>query len=111
MTATPTRNVLGEDLTGYRYSKGLTTREAGKLAGISHAQISRIERGTRSPKVSTLRRLCDAYGIPSRERVGLGMELAQRKAIPYILALIGEDEDAAAAMREFLDSAERGRNK
>ena len=43
-----------------REAMGLSQRELGKRAGISHTVISRIEGGEHSPSPKTLERLADA---------------------------------------------------
>ena len=43
-----------------RIRAGLTQSELSKRSGISQADISRLEKGTRNPSISVLKRLADA---------------------------------------------------
>ena len=43
-----------------RIQAGLTQKELSKKSGISQADISRLENGTRNPSLSLLKRLADA---------------------------------------------------
>ena len=43
-----------------RINAGLTQMELSKKGGISQADISRIEKGTRNPSIALLKRLADA---------------------------------------------------
>ena len=45
-----------------RLRSGLTQSELSERSGISQADISRLENGTRNPSVALLRRLADAMG-------------------------------------------------
>lgn len=43
-----------------RINTGMTQLELSKKSGISQAEISRIEKGTRNPSISVLKRLADS---------------------------------------------------
>ena len=43
-----------------RINAGLTQMELSKKSGISQADISRLEKGTRNPSIALLKRLADA---------------------------------------------------
>ena len=45
-----------------RHDAGLTQKELSVKSGISQADISRLENGTRNPSVALLRKLADAMG-------------------------------------------------
>lgn len=52
------KETLAEVITNARIKKGLSMRELARLSGMDHAEISRIEKGTRlKPNILFLRRL------------------------------------------------------
>jgi transcriptional regulator with XRE-family HTH domain len=59
-TAPPLRTV--------RQAQGLGLRETARRAGIDHAQLSRIERGTEGMSLTTLKRLAAVLGLTDLER-------------------------------------------
>ena len=46
-----------------RKEKGLTQKQLSKLTGISQADISRIENGTRNPSLEMIKRLATGMGM------------------------------------------------
>lgn len=54
---------VGERLSRIRQLKELSLRDAGKLTGITHAGLDRIEKGATVPKISTCERIAVAFGI------------------------------------------------
>ena len=46
-----------------RKEKGLTQKQLSELTGISQADISRIENGTRNPSLETIKRLATGMGM------------------------------------------------
>ncbi len=46
-----------------REARGLTQTDLGERAGIAPAEISRLERGRRVPRVDTLGRIAEALGV------------------------------------------------
>lgn len=46
-----------------RIRLNLTQKELSKLTGISQADISKIENGTRNPSLNILKRLADGMGM------------------------------------------------
>jgi transcriptional regulator with XRE-family HTH domain len=46
-----------------RRRQGLSQAVVGGLAGITQAQVSRIERGAQTPSLGTVRRIADALGL------------------------------------------------
>ena len=54
------KNALAEVITNARSKKGISMRELARLSGMDHAEISRIEKGTRlKPNILFLRRLAE----------------------------------------------------
>lgn len=50
-----------------RESKGMSLREAARLANVQPIQLSHIERGMISPRLATVIKLCNAYEITLTE--------------------------------------------
>jgi transcriptional regulator with XRE-family HTH domain len=69
------RQTVGSEIRNARLSSGLSLRDAGAIAGMSHAQFARVERG-QLPTVSVdqLARACAAVGLRLvvRAEVGAG---------------------------------------
>lgn len=55
---------IGENIKKARQTAGLTQKELADKLGISVAMISRWEKGTRNPKMSTLAKIAGALEIP-----------------------------------------------
>ena len=60
-------NNLGVILRARREEKGLSLVKLGKLSGLHHAHIARIERGERFPTGSTLKKLAEPLGFSELE--------------------------------------------
>lgn len=54
---------LGKNLRAARQSLGLTQEQVAERSGVQAGEISRIERGLRDPKVSTLEKLAGALNV------------------------------------------------
>jgi len=50
-----------------RESKGMSTRELARMAGISTETVYAIEHGKRQPSVTTLEKLANALGVAARD--------------------------------------------
>jgi transcriptional regulator with XRE-family HTH domain len=55
---------LGKNLREARDRLGLTQEEVADRSGVQAGEVSRIERGKRDPKVSTLEKLAKAVEVP-----------------------------------------------
>jgi transcriptional regulator with XRE-family HTH domain len=55
---------LGKNLRAARKKLGLTQEEVAERSGVQAGEVSRIERGKRDPKVSTLEKLAAAVELP-----------------------------------------------
>jgi transcriptional regulator with XRE-family HTH domain len=55
---------LGKNLRRIRERAGLTQEEVAERSGVHATEVSRIERGKRDPRVSTVERLARALGVP-----------------------------------------------
>ena len=66
------RRVLGSWLRAAREAAGLSGQDAGKVIGVHHGHISRLESGHRTIKPVDMVKLLDAYGVSDKiERVRL----------------------------------------
>jgi transcriptional regulator with XRE-family HTH domain len=52
-----------------RAAAGLTQEAVADTSGIHSTEVSRIERGLRDPRVSTMLRLAAALGVPASQLV------------------------------------------
>ncbi len=57
---------FGDNLRGLRLRAGLTQMDLAYRSGLDTAEISRLERGLRDVKLSTIVRLADGLEIPAR---------------------------------------------
>ena len=53
-----------ERLRAIREARFMTQGELAAKAGLTNATVSRLERGRRRPRLSTIRRLAEALGVP-----------------------------------------------
>jgi transcriptional regulator with XRE-family HTH domain len=58
----------------------LTQAELGQKAGMSEATINRLESGKHEARISTVRRLAEALGVPPAELVGQESQDTKRAA-------------------------------
>ncbi|MEV6316984.1 helix-turn-helix transcriptional regulator [Streptomyces sp. NPDC051776] len=74
------RRKLGEELRRQRDIAGLTSGEAGRLAGWHQSKVSRIETGRSGVKAEDVTRLLDVYGVTDPELRSLLVALANSDA-------------------------------
>jgi transcriptional regulator with XRE-family HTH domain len=55
---------LGKNLRAARTKLGLTQEEVAERSGVQAGEVSRIERGKRDPKASTIEKLAAAVELP-----------------------------------------------
>lgn len=73
---------FGDYLRELRESRGLTLREVEKIARVSNAYLSQIERDKRSiPNLKILMRLADAYGVSLEELVKAAEEASNEDSV------------------------------
>ena len=70
---------IGEKITQYRKSKGLSIRELAKLADVTPSLLSQIERGLANPSVNSLNFL-----IVANNRIEKLSELMKAKVVIII---------------------------
>lgn len=58
---------LATRLKNARQQRGLSTREAERISGVSKAMLSRIENGFDNPTLKTIKKLAKLYGIKPAE--------------------------------------------
>ena len=61
-------------LRALRARRGWTVREAAERVGTTADNLSRIERGTRHPRASTLQKLAETYGVSLESLISQEME-------------------------------------
>jgi transcriptional regulator with XRE-family HTH domain len=61
------RSTLLPGLAAHRYRRGLTQRQLGKLAGVAHTSVQRLESLKRGAYPQTLRKLATALGVAPEE--------------------------------------------
>lgn len=59
--------MFGENLRAVRKAKGWTQEELAHQSGLAPVQVSRIERGVREIRLTTLVRLLAALEVPPRQ--------------------------------------------
>jgi transcriptional regulator with XRE-family HTH domain len=58
---------IGKNVKHYRIREALTQRQLAHKANVTEATLSRVERDTIEPHMSTVRKLADALGVhPSK---------------------------------------------
>ena len=57
----------GEKIKQARLNSGLSQNELGKKLNVSQAMIAQYEKGTRNPKLSTLRKIADALDVSTSD--------------------------------------------
>lgn len=104
-----------EVVKGLRAERNLSQQELAKRAGMSAAQLCKIERGRNELTASTLRRLADALDVPVSVLLGEGggePAATNRSAVGEVLELPVAQEfvsvitpvaDAAAVLAEVVD--------
>jgi transcriptional regulator with XRE-family HTH domain len=57
-------DTFGANLRAARARRGLTQEQLAHASGVTSGEISRMERGVREPRITTLVRLADALDVP-----------------------------------------------
>src|SRR3954452_25389322 len=95
---------FGDELRRLRRSAGLSQETLAQRAGLSAEAISLLERGRRTPRMTTMRLLADAMALAEPERSGLFASLAPPERIHRPLPtpadpLIGRAEELVTVGR------------
>jgi transcriptional regulator with XRE-family HTH domain len=61
------RSTLLPGLAAHRYRRGLTQRQLGKLAGVAHTSVQRLESLKRGAYPQTLRKLATALRVEPKD--------------------------------------------
>lgn len=86
-----------DDLKKIRHELGLTQHELASRAGVSQPLIARIEAGDVDPRLSTLRKIFNAFDAARKERV----EVRKIMTVPVIhTSSVQSIEDAARIMED-----------
>ena len=56
--------MIGESIKQARKSKGLSQKELGERLHVSQAMIAQYEKGSRNPKIETVKKIADALNVP-----------------------------------------------
>lgn len=54
---------FGEKLRSLRQQHGLTTRQLGKMLGVGHSFIIKMEKGDRVPNAAMILKIADVFGV------------------------------------------------
>lgn len=60
---------VGKKIREVRKEKGLTIKQLGNLCGISEQNMGNYERGVRTPKLETIRKIANALEIPYKQLI------------------------------------------
>ncbi|MCT9107576.1 helix-turn-helix domain-containing protein [Streptomyces mirabilis] len=116
---TTRRRQLALGLRTLRKAKGLTAEQAGELAGMSKATVSRYETSKGNVRWNQVDQLCRVYEAPDEERLAL-VELAKTSkatdgwwvprvsSMPSALGMLIALENEAARIRQFTSSVVPG---
>jgi transcriptional regulator with XRE-family HTH domain len=94
-------------LRALRAARGWTLEQAAEEAGLTPDNLSKIEKGHRKPRVSTLSKLADAYGVAPEELLSLeepvvaGKDEASQEGAGRTVYRFGDGPEVTAeALRE-----------
>lgn len=95
---------FSEQLRRFRRLRGLSQQALGRRAGLSTEAISLLERGLRTPRVTTLRLLADALRLSPDQRDALFAPFTFRVPSEHVLPrygddLIGRDDEVSQVAR------------
>lgn len=86
MTNPKLETVIGQNIAKYRARAGLTQAQLAEAADISSVFISRVERGQKMMKVSTLRSIAQVLHVSCDALLSSGGPEADRENILYLLS-------------------------
>ncbi|MEA2311838.1 MAG: hypothetical protein QOE28_1806 [Solirubrobacteraceae bacterium] len=84
---------LGAKVRALRQERGLTLKELGRRAGLSHPFLSQLERGLARPSLNSAERIAAALGIP----VGTLWTMPRRGRVELVRSDEGDSERHADA--------------
>ncbi|HEY5822020.1 MAG TPA: helix-turn-helix domain-containing protein [Propionibacteriaceae bacterium] len=93
--------VFGEELRRLRRRAGLSQETLAGRAGLSSEAVSLLERGRRTPRMTTMRLLAEALDLPERDRVSLFSTVAFAEPAAPVLPIfpdapVGRADDLQA---------------
>lgn len=77
----PTQGILGKNIAELRAAKGLTQLDLATKAKIDPQHLSKIERGTHSPRFSTVEAIAEALGV-TVAALSAPPQKRQRRSLP-----------------------------
>lgn len=93
---------LGEFIKGQRRIADLSQRELARLADLSDAYLSQLERGLHEPSVRVLNGLAQALNVPSEQLLGYLGRSGDRGAEPSTESVISTDERLTDPQKQSL---------
>ena len=82
---------IGQRIRAARLAAGMTQEEAAYWCDCKRSQISNIETGCHEPRLSTMRKLADAYGTTVSALIG--------EVPPLVQVLTAQERAVLAALR------------
>jgi len=95
-------SVLGRFIREQRQRARLSLREMARMASISNAYLSQVERGLHAPSVRVLHALADALDVPIEDLVSRGGPPGAETHRPY-----GASVESAIRSDPLLDSEQK----
>jgi transcriptional regulator with XRE-family HTH domain len=95
-------SALGEFIKGQRRIADLSQRELARLADLSDAYLSQLERGLHEPSVRVLNGLAQALNVPSELLLGYLGRGGDRVTAPSTESAISTDERLTEPQRQSL---------
>lgn len=83
--------ILGEMIRKVRLERNLTQEELGKLVGVQHAQISKLENNTTNVTMETILKVFGAL----KAKVNFSVELLNNVSFPLTPCCLTKNRDAA----------------
>ena len=93
---------LGDFIKGQRRIADLSQRELARLADLSDAYLSQLERGLHEPSVRVLNGLAQALNVPSEQLLGYLGRNSDRVTAPSTESVISTDERLTEPQRQSL---------
>jgi len=99
---------VAQAISGRREQLGLTLRALAARSGVSSSMISDIERGTKSPTISTLSALAEALAVPISALVESPTSASRRFRVVRASECVAFIDPASGARRDSLGPALAG---
>lgn len=87
------KRLVGVNIRAARKAKGLTQFQLAEQSGLSVDFVGKVERGTTSPSIESLKHIADALSVPLRDLFE-GEAFPTKEALVHLNRLCREREDA-----------------